>query len=478
MVTLRDIKQKYSNEFSLFSHGLNYLSGNVFLKSLGFITLPILTRFLTVEEFGLISLYRITISILIILFSLSINTSISRYYYEKMPDFNSFLGSHIIGITVYISIVASVMIAFGSSLASIIGISISIFHIAVTISIFTVYVIIYQELNLAKKLSARYSLFQVIQQSSIIIFSVIMIIQMPEDKYLGRIYGDYLIIPFVIFAAYKLFKDSEFKFKKRYFYYTAKIAFPSVPGMLSGIALVQIDRLFIQHYYGYAETGLYSYVYQLGMIVSIVSSSLLSSWTPQFYDLMADGSIQALNKMAIRMLWFISVVASSIILFSPEISALLAPESFQGGIVLVPIIVISYLISDQSAFYAKYILFDKRYIAYTPLAVIISGVINILLNYLLIPKYGYRIAAITTLISYLSMFAFYYYIAHKAMSKEILRLRYILKPLLLVIAATICFYAIHAYSGPYLNQIIVKLGVIAILISAILIKRKEISTRL
>jgi len=64
------------------------------------------------------------------------------------------------------------------------------------------------------------------------------------------------------------------------------------------------------------------------------------------------------------------------------------------------------------------------------------------------------------------------------MSNEILRMKYFLKPFILVFIATICFYAFHAYDGPALYKILIKVGVIIIVFFAALIRRDGVFTRL
>ena len=455
---------QYSEELHLLKHGKNYLSGKVFLKGLGFITLPILTRLLTPDDFGIISLYRFTVSILIIIFSLSINTSISRYYFEENKDFDSFLGFHLIWISLYILLLGSLLLLFSNPLSELVGIENMVFKIAILVSGLSVYTTIYQSINITQKKSVRYSLFQTFQQSTVVIASIVFISTLSSEKYLGRVYGDLIIVVFSLISIYHLIKNSQVKLKKYFFSYSARIAFPSVPGMLAGIVLVQIDRLFINHLVGVKETGLYSYAYTLGMIIVIISSSIISSWEPRFFELMNQRNIEVLNRLTMRSLWFICTVAGIIILFASEISTILAPAQYQAASSVIPIVILSYIINDHSSIYGKYVLYDKRYIPLTPITVLIAGALNIFLNYKMIPIFGYKIAVVTTLLSYISVLIMYYGFAMKAMKSEVLKMKISLKPYSIVVIAILIFYFLHYANVQVFQGLLIKLFLLLLII--------------
>ena len=96
MFFLKKIINGLDSDFNeLLSHAKNYVSADILAKGLAFLSIPILTRLLTTEDYGVLGVYFIS-SIFIIIFGLGIRGSVTRYYYEGSKDFNKFLGANII----------------------------------------------------------------------------------------------------------------------------------------------------------------------------------------------------------------------------------------------------------------------------------------------------------------------------------------------------------------------------------------------
>ena len=89
--------------------------------------------------------------------------------------------------------------------------------------------------------------------------------------------------------------------------------------------------------------------------------------------------------------------------FSKEIIFILADVKFHHAHVIVPPVVIGYIFFDMFSIYYRYTMYEKI-TYYTSIVIIVSGVINIILNAFLLPSYGIIAAAYTTTVSYLLMF--------------------------------------------------------------------------
>lgn len=69
----------------------------------------------------------------------------------------------------------------------------------------------------------------------------------------------------------------------------------------------------------------------------------------------------------------------------------------------------------------------------------IAAVMNLVLNYIFIPRYGYVAAAFTTLGSYLISFILHY-ISAKQIEKDLFDIKLFIKPILLIAIGVVCFY--------------------------------------
>ena len=95
LVKINKIKNKIKNRFGsdffeLIKHGKNYISADLFTKGLAFISIPIFTRLLVPEEYGILAIFLLFIAVFTIISGLSVRRTMTRYYYEKSNDFNEY----------------------------------------------------------------------------------------------------------------------------------------------------------------------------------------------------------------------------------------------------------------------------------------------------------------------------------------------------------------------------------------------------
>lgn len=143
----------------------------------------------------------------------------------------------------------------------------------------------------------------------------------------------------------------------------------------------------------------------------------------------------------------------------------MAPERFQEAIIIIPIVLLSYVINDHGSLYCKYIVYDKKYIPYTPIALIIAGLVNVGLNYMFIPKFGYKVAAVTTLLSYCVSFLIYYLFAIKAMGTSVIKLNKTMKPYAVLFIAGGLYYLLYLVNLQLFPQMMIKIMAVLVIIS-------------
>ena len=81
---------------SLLKHTGHYLTATLFVQAIGFISLPVMTRLLSVAEYGVLDLWRGYISVFFVVLTLNSFVAVGRYYYEEREDFNEFCGTSLI----------------------------------------------------------------------------------------------------------------------------------------------------------------------------------------------------------------------------------------------------------------------------------------------------------------------------------------------------------------------------------------------
>jgi len=191
-----------------------------------------------------------------------------------------------------------------------------------------------------------------------------------------------------------------------------------IPAYLGGIFLAQIDRVMISSYIDNYSTGLYSYAYTLASIQSLLATVFYNAWIPDYFSHMNNQEYEKHDKGALSLLKILTLIACSLILFGDYIGKFLAPREFHDGLSLLPLIVLGIYFSTVTPIFQRNITFSKRTI-WTSIIIIFSGLLNVFLNAIYLPKYGIIASASTTLVSYLIQFILTYLVV-----KYVIKLHY------------------------------------------------------
>lgn len=177
---------------------------------------------------------------------------------------------------------------------------------------------------------------------------------------------------------------------------------PLIPHALSKFVINQSDIIFISKMVSVEASGLYGVGYQFGLVLSIASGAMLNYISPYINERLAN--INGVKKEEIvRITYiFLGVLSLFVVLvtFGAEIAFdhLLDPRYSQSRD-YVFWVTLAYLFWGGFSVFSQYIFFFKRTRILSSLAILNIG-LNLLLNYLLIPKYGPLGAAYATTISF------------------------------------------------------------------------------
>ena len=150
-----------------------------------------------------------------------------------------------------------------------------------------------------------------------------------------------------------------------------------------------------------------------------------------------------------------------LIIVSPELLKILASKPYWEGIKIIPLIVLANFLYFLYTRYSNLEHFYKKSTQITLLTVV-AAVINVGLNFLLIPKLGYVAAAFTTVIAYFVIFILHS-IYSKTLNPEVLHIKSFILPLIEVLIFCGLFYLL--LEKPIIRWVgmFVYLGVVAYL---------------
>lgn len=412
--------------------GTLYLIGNIFNKSIAFITIPIFTRLLTTEEYGIVNTYTSWVSILMVIVGLSLGNSVRNAFVDYKDDLDSYLSS-----IFTLSFINFVLMTFIAS-AICIGtkaISISLlllcFFEAFGTFVINAYIIRY----MMSEEAVKRTLLMILPNLFGSILSVILIMVLPEYKYYGRIIST-CVLSFGVGCGlfFNTWKKSGCLYSKEYWSYSLKLCIPLIFHGLSVTILNTSDKTIITMLCGASQTGIYSLVHNFGMIAMVITSSLDSMWVPIFTRKMQANDIKGINEFSFKYILLLAYVFVGILLVGPEVLTVLAPEEYwEGMYIIAPFVIASYFqflytLSVNTEFYYK----KTKVIAKNTL---VAAVSNIILNFIFIPVFGYQAAAYTTVISYfISLLMHCWYC--KKLNRELFPLKIYILPTFIIILIT------------------------------------------
>ena len=221
-------------------------------------------------------------------------------------------------------------------------------------------------------------------------------------SYYGLIYANILttvaLLMFFWFQNKKFFLDGTFdkNIAKELF----KIGLPLVPTFLIYWIYNSTDRIMITNMLGTAQLGIYSIGARVAQISQLIYAAFAGGWQYFAFSTMRDEDQVDLVSRVFEYLGIISFVAFlAIVPFNNFIFSLLFEGDYIKGSTVFPYLFLSplLLMLFQTAG-NQFIVIKKSYLSTISLAVGAGS--NVLLNFLLIPKFGIVGASIATLAGY------------------------------------------------------------------------------
>jgi O-antigen/teichoic acid export membrane protein len=199
---------------------------------------------------------------------------------------------------------------------------------------------------------------------------------------------------------------------RRILKYIGSYFLPGIVSNISTILLTLSDRYIISLYGTMSEVGIYNQIYNFAQ-VSIVAliSIFFAVINPEFFNILEqkpDKIKDILVKYHLTYILFILPMVAYISIFAEPITNVLFGEEFRVGYTMIPFIAFSYYINGLINFRDTKLKFENRY-RIVIIGFILSTVLNIALNFIFLPIYGYKTAAVTTLIAYGFLYLYYQY---------------------------------------------------------------------
>ena len=438
-----------------------YGVSSLLVKVAGLILLPIYTNSLSTEAFGLLGWFELITLFFVGVISFSLPSSMLRLASETndIESQNKIYATSLLMILFFGGIFLAIFLPLNSILSQ------AIFHTDEYAPYFTIAfisivveilgVLPLQLLRLREK-STQFLGFYGLKLISLIGF-VWYFVSVKELGVYGALWGFLCAnITFLLSTFVFQFKNLVLKFDKKaareMYYFGAPLIFTTIAGTLLTIA----DRIIIEIYGQLSDLGIYTMAYKIGSLSNLlIIGSFSLGFLPIAFKKFGDANFDRFySKMFTYFIGITILVTLVVSLFSKEGIKLISSTNpdYWLAVNLVPFIAYMFLFKALTN-YISYIFLLTKHTKYQAYVTIAGMVINISLNFLLIPKYNMQGAILATGISYICMTIMTYIMAQRNY-----RIDYEFKRISVLMVSCAVFIAIGVFFNDLnlLNRIIIK----------------------
>lgn len=397
--------------------GVWYTVGNFVNRGIAFISTPIFSRLLSKEDYGQFSNFTAWASLLGVITSLELFSSISRAYYDYEDDFDTYMSTISWLSIVFSGICYLVVLCLGDMAEGLFGLNSREINMLFLYLIFSPAI---QFLMIQQRVRGKYKTVIFVNIGSTL-FSLgvsVVAVLIFQDKVWGRIVGYVLPTVIVNLVIYGLFFSKGRKFVRERAKYALIISIPLIPHSLAGDVLNNSDRLVIKQYCGNTELAVYSFANNCAMAVSILNKSINQANAPWLYRRLKENDTETIKTHGKELLLLFLAIVLGGMLLTPELVYILGGEKYADSIALIPIILMGYCFQFLYTYYVHLEIYCKKTFTISMGTLCAAGT-NLVLNFVCVPRFGYWIAAVTTLISYIILWLAHYIITRRLPYKDV-----------------------------------------------------------
>jgi len=426
------------------THSTIYSVSNILTKAIGIILIPIYTRFLTVEDYGIISIITPIINAFLVFYTFGMRATYGRFFFDnkdRSGEQKKILGM-IVMFMFLLGLIGNVLLTFfGKPLFNRLFPGVD-FYPYILLGIWTGFLMLTFDMKLnlfrLRQQSIAYGVFSILKFGSIVSLTIFMVVGLKLGA-LGKVLAEFIICGlFFVISLVLLFKDMVFAFDISKFKELLRYALPILPHNLAAIVIALTAKYYLNMKDGVGAAGIFNIAFLIGSIMNIIITSINLTWNPFFMKTAKAKDHEEASKIFSQLTTYYAIavvfIGLAIALFSKEAIYILTTSEYYGAAQIAPILVFSYILQGGYYMVVTKIFYIKTATKYLALITVASAVANIVLNALLVPDFGLAGSAWSFLLTTLMLFVITYLV-----SQRVYRIKYEYRRLgLLSLISVIC----------------------------------------
>lgn len=441
-------------------------------KATVFLTTPFFTRLLTKNQYGDFTVFASWQMIMLAVCGLEVYATINRarFDFSDPDEFNGYITSSLVLSTAFTAVVFALYLLFPKAFQSVFKLDgkyiVFMFFYVLTCPAFSMFQA-KQRIEYRYKLNALITFVLVIGSTGL---SVILALQLKADSLWGRILGQYGLYIAAGLIFYIGFLMKSVSIKSKYIKYALRLSVPLVFSYLGSSVLLFSDNLIVKHMCSGVQVSYLSVTHTCAQIILLLVQLLNGAWAPWFYDKLRERAYVDIRKTFRAYVWIVISGTLAVILFVPEIIAILGGKNYLEAIYIVPVYVLNGVFSVLTYQFGNLETYYKKP-EYSAMITGCVAVVNIVLDVAGVKLFGYRAVCYATLLCQILLVTLHFMCTRKMEIEKILPLRDVIT----FVAASVVLIPIALLL--YQNNV-VRWGIIGALVVAVGIvagvKRREI----
>lgn len=396
---------------SMITHYLRYSTTNVLVLLAGFVSFPVLTRLLDNTQYGVLGYYDTWVMVFVAVVKLGAQHAVLRFYpFGGDPRQLERFGTNLVTLPTLLSLALWCVAAL--ALAAIDWLGRAEFPAVFWCVVLLAPVLVVNSVvTMVARASERSGLVMATRiggrwlELALVLGAVIMIDRSALAVYGGKIAASLLLLCYLASWAYRNIGFSRQAMDLSAMRQALRYGLPLMANELVAVVLVALDRILLKQMTGdFAVVGIYTIGYSLAMQINVfMNASLSEAFVPvvnRVYGRGGESAVRALKDRVLLPMTYASIgIAAMIIAVGDEaLVALSGPGKAASGSVF--IVVGTTLALFPLLDISSYGLLLKKRSMRTFATTAIAAAVNVGMNLVLIPRYGYMGAAWATVISY------------------------------------------------------------------------------
>ncbi len=396
-----------------------YTISTLLNSAIPFLLLPILTRYLTPYDYGLVAMFQVLVGILGSFTGLNVHGAVARHYYERDSlDFPRYVGNSFLILGGSATLVALIVWCMARPIGSLSEFPADWLWSVVLVCVGQFVVLVFLAICQVQVKPFAYGRFQISLTLVNVTFSLVFVILLGMG-WQGRVLGQVLsYVGFALLGFFVLRKNGWVRlvFCREYIRSALHFGVPLIPHAFGMWAITMTDRVLITRMVGVSDTGVYVVGAQIGMIIGVCQDAFNRAWIPWLYEkLNREDPVWNVKIVKFTYCYNVVIIVGAILLawIAPWFLKFYVGKSFVGAGMYVFWIGLGYAFNGMYKMVSGYIFYAKK-THILSCVTFVTALINLVVSYSLINLNGPIGAAQGTMIAFFVSFSLTWFFAARS----------------------------------------------------------------